>query len=138
MQIGKPGAATVGPLSFHPYPYQAGYPTKMLIHTERAQTSAIVLRGYRCADGRVLRFSYSAEPELPTPPFTQQQMEAKLGHPVAHLPPLPADNEHHGYALFSGIGEWLLILDRGSTTVGVVRIDVSQTRLFDSSTAPSK
>lgn len=137
VQIGQPGAATLGPLSFHPYPYQAGYPTKMLIHSERDQTKPLVLRGYRCTDRRTLRFSYSVDPELPTPPFTQQQMEARLGHPVANLKPLPANNEHHGYALFSSAGQWLLTLAQGSTTLGVVRIDVTQTRLFEQSTSPS-
>jgi len=29
--VGKPGAPTIGPLSFHPYPYERGFPTKMII-----------------------------------------------------------------------------------------------------------
>ncbi len=56
MAVGSRSAPTIGPLSFHPYRYAAGYPTKVILHAVRDQTQTIVLRGSRCGDGRPLRF----------------------------------------------------------------------------------
>ena len=123
-QVGEPGAPTVGPLSFHPYPYQAGYPTKMIIHVVHDVPQPVVLRGYRCTDGRVLRFNYTRDPStLPTPPYTAQQLQ-ELGDLVATLRPVPAGADTGGYALFSSAGQWLVTLARSGTIVGVLRIDV--------------
>ena len=128
-QVGKPGAPTVGPLSFHPYPYRARYPTKMIIHAVQDLTQPVVMRGFRCADARVLRFYYNRDAlYLPTPPFTEQQLQENLGDPVANLKPMPAGADDLGYALFSSDGQWLVTLAHGNAIFGVLRIDVEPAR----------
>jgi hypothetical protein len=121
--VGNPNAPTIGPLSFHPYPYWAGDPTKMIIHAERDLTRPVVLRGYRCSDQHALRFAQY--PDLPTtPPYTAQQLQT-LGSPTAYEAPMPAGGDHGGYALFSSTGQWLIIVTEGSTTLGVLRVDIA-------------
>jgi len=66
--LGKPGAPTIGPLSFHPYPYAPGFPTKMIIRAEHDLALPVVMRGYRCSDGKPLRFQFTYGGDtLPTP-----------------------------------------------------------------------
>src|SRR6266496_1908848 len=52
--VGAPDAPTVGSLTFHLYPYKAGYPTKAIIHVKRDQQQVVALHGLRCSDGRPL------------------------------------------------------------------------------------
>lgn len=126
IQVGKAGAPTIGPLSFHPYPYDAGYPTKMIIHAEVDQTQPLVLHGYRCTDGRTLRFSYDQDALPAQPPYTEHQLQT-LGDVAETLKPIRAPyGDHLGYALFSSSGQWLITVTEGSTTLGMLRVDVSK------------
>jgi len=96
----------------------------MIIHAVHDSPQPVVLRGYRCIDGRILPFNYTRDPStLPTPPYTAQQLQ-ELGDPVATLKPMPAGADALGYALFSDAGQWLVTLAQGGTIVGVLRIDV--------------
>ena len=56
--VGGPNATRVGPLTIHPYPYQPGYPVKVIIHRVATLDAPLSLRGWRCVDQRPLRFWY--------------------------------------------------------------------------------
>ncbi len=118
VQVGKPGAPTIGPLSFHPYPYAPGDPTKMIIHAEHALAQPVVMRGYRCSDGKPLRFQFTYGGDtLPTPPYSVHQMQDVFGHTDAALHPMTAGGDMGGYALFSSTGRWAITLQRGGTVL---------------------
>jgi hypothetical protein len=124
--LGKPGAPTIGPLSFHPYPYAPGFPTKMIIRAEHDLAQPVVMRGYRCSDGKPLRFQFTYGGDtLPTPPYTDHQMQQVLGHTAAALHPMTAGGDMGGYALFSSEGQWAITLERSGTVLGLVRINVT-------------
>lgn len=126
VQVGKPGAPTIGPLSFHPYPYAPGFPTKMIVYAEHDLAQPVVTRGYRCSDGKPLRFQFTYGGDtLPTPPYTDHQMQQVLGHTDAALHPMTAGGDMGGYALFSSAGQWAITLEQGKTVLGLVRIDVT-------------
>lgn len=124
VQVGDPAAPTVGPLSFHPYPYRAGYPTKMIIHTVRNLEQQVTIRGYRCADGLVLRFAYGDTTDLPTPPYTMKQLQSQLGSPLVVQDEIPAGDDHGRYSLFSSAGQWLITVTEGTKLVGDLGVDV--------------
>jgi hypothetical protein len=123
--IGSPIAPTIGPLSFHPYPYQPGFITKMLIHPVRDQPQTIVLTGQRCSDGRPLRFWYGRTYLPPPPPLSEEQLQS-LGDLAQSLPPTPANVDHGGYVLFSGPGRWEITVSQGDTNLGVLLVTVVQ------------
>lgn len=125
VQVGDPAAPTVGPLSFHPYPYQPDYPTKMIINAVRDLEQPVTIRGYRCTDGMVLRFAYGDSTTLPTAPYTTRQLQTELGSPVIEQSAITAGGDHGGYALFSSTGQWLLTVSDGPTLIGVLRVAVS-------------
>jgi hypothetical protein len=100
----------------------------MIIFAERELTELVVLRGHRCTDKTVLRFSYGDD-SLPTnPPYSTRQLQEELGDIVANQSPMPAGGAHGGYALFSSPGQWLITVTEGSTAFGVVRVDVFKAR----------
>ncbi len=124
--VGKPGTPAIGPVSFHPYPYAPGFPTKVIIRAEHDLAQPVVMRGYRCSDGKPLRFHFSYGGDtLPTPPFSDHQMQEVLGHTDAALHPMTAGADLGGYALFSSQGQWAITLERSGTVLGLVRIDVT-------------
>lgn len=123
--VGASNAPTIGPFTFHPYPYQSGYPTKMIIHAVQGQTRTIVLTGQRCSDRRPLRFWYARNQPLPDPPLTVQQLQS-LGDSAAALPPIAADTDHTGYALFTGTGRWEITVQQGGRNLGVLLVTVVQ------------
>jgi hypothetical protein len=98
----------------------------MIIYAERELSQPAVVSGYQCADQRVLRFYYThRDVELPPLPYTVEQLQDTLGDPAVNLKPMPAGSSYTGYALFSGTGQWLLIVSQGATTPGSLRIDVA-------------
>ena len=126
MAVGSRSAPTIGPLSFHPYRYAAGYPTKVILHAVRDQTQTIVLRGSRCGDGRPLRFWYDdGILPGPLPPLTEQQMQG-VGDLATSLVPTAANIDHLGYMLFSSPGRWEVTVTQNSTDLGVLLVDVAQ------------
>ncbi len=118
--IGSPSAPTIGAHSFHPYPYQPGYPTKMIVYQVTDESRSIYLRGWRCSDGRVLRLWYDeGDPQLMgTPPYSEAKL-MRLGEVAATIPP------GTGYALFSSPGVWVLAVSNRTHFLGSLRIDVS-------------
>lgn len=116
-------APTVGPYSFHPYPYAPGYPTKVLIHAFRAQRGPISLRGFRCSDGRPLRFWYERGSLPEQPPMTTQEMQS-AGDAVATLEPIPKGTDHTGYMLFSSPGEWVIRVSAEGSSLGHLVVNV--------------
>jgi len=122
VQVGKAGAPTIGPLSFHPYPYAPGFPTKMILDAEHDLAQPVEMRGYRCSDGKPLRFQFTYGGDtLPNPPYSVHQMQDAFGHTDAALHPMTAGGDMGGYALFSSAGRWAITLQRGGTTL-VVRL----------------
>ncbi|SRR6266704_3111128 len=68
VRVGSPGAPRVGPVTFHPYPYQRPLPDKVLIHRVSAfPGGSLSLTGYNCRDGRILRFWHCDIATLPGP-----------------------------------------------------------------------
>jgi len=118
--VGSPGAPTIGAHSFHPYPYQPGFPTKMIVYQVTNESRTIYLRGWRCSDGRVLRLWYDeGDPQLMgTPPYSEAKL-MRLGEVAATIPP------GTGYALFSSPGAWVLAVSDRTHLLGSLRIDVS-------------
>jgi hypothetical protein len=124
--VGQPAAPSIGPLSFHPYPYAPGTPTKMIINAEHNLVRPAVMRGFRCSDRRVLRSLFSRGADtLPNPPYSEHQMTTDLGGPLVELAAMPVGGNLGGYALFSSPGQWAIILTENETTVGLLRIDVT-------------
>lgn len=121
--VGSPDAPTVGPLSFHPYPYQPGFITKMIIRLIRDQPQTIVLTGQRCSDRRPLRFWYGRKVLPPDPPLSEEQLQS-LGDLAQDLPPATANADHGGYVLFSGPGQWEITVSQGGTNIGVLLVTV--------------
>jgi len=121
--VGSAKAPTIGQLSFHPYPYQPGFVTKMIIHAVQDQPQTVVLTGQRCSDRRPLRFWYGRNELPPDPPLTEQQLES-LGDLTQRLPPTTAGVDHTGYTLFSGTGQWEITLGLGGANVGVLLVTV--------------
>jgi hypothetical protein len=116
--VGVAGAPKVGPLTFHPYPYEAGRPTKMVIHALSDQSTSLTLRGYRC-DGRLpLRFWY--DHGLPS------SGGKLIGVQTATLMPRQAGSDHTGYVMPTSTGRWLIVVSQGQTTLGTLLLDVEQ------------
>jgi len=122
---GSPNAPTIGPLSFHPYPYRPGFVTKMIIHPVQDQPQTIVLTGQRCSDRRPLRFWYGRNELPPDPPLSEEQLQS-LGDLAQSLPPTTANADHGGYVLFSGPGQWEITVRQGGTNIGVLLVTVVQ------------
>jgi hypothetical protein len=124
-RVGSPNAPTIGELSFHPYPYQPGFVTKMIIHAVQDQPQTIVLTGQRCSDRRPLRFWYGRNELPPDPPLTGGQLQS-LGDLAQRLPPTTANTDYTGYALFSGPGQWEITVRPGGANIGVLLVTVLQ------------
>jgi hypothetical protein len=116
-------APRVGPLTFHPYPYQRGYPTKMLIHAVVRQSQPLVLRGRRCSDGLALRFRYAQGAPDQQGPFSATGLQALVVE-AQTLPPIPAGTDHTGYVLPTSAGNWLIEVTQAGATLGTLRLDV--------------
>jgi len=122
--VAAPNAPRIGPLSVHPYPYAAGYPTKVLLHPVREVDATLHLTGQSCRDERALRFIYGSV-GLPAgqPPYSEQQL-GTLGTTDAELPPQAGDSDYTGYMLFSETGPWIVVLSRAGRVVGSILINV--------------
>ncbi len=115
--VGAAGAPRVGPLTFHPYPYEAGRPTKMVVHAATDQSTSLTLQGYRCGGGPPLRFWYDRG--LPgSGQLTGVETET--------LAPLQAGGDHTGYVIPTSTGQWLIVVSQGRTTVGTLLLDVEK------------
>jgi hypothetical protein len=126
--VGAPGAPAVGPLSFHPYPYQNGYPTKMVIAAVVTQTATITLRGYRCSDARVLTFQYG-QPLTSPPPLAAPQLAA-AGVAAQALYPLAAGEGHTGYVLLTSAGRWIIEVRQGHRLYGTLLLDAVSSHAY--------
>jgi len=107
-------------------PYDAGYPTKIVLRTVRQRLARrVVLRGFRCSDRHILRFAYRDE-LLPPPPLTPAQLDS-LGTASARLDPYKYPmrkgqrTDYGGYMLFSSEGQWMItVLERGRVVGSIV------------------
>lgn len=98
----------------------------MILHADHDLAQLAVMRGYRCSDGKPLRFQFTdGDDALPTPPFSEHQMQNVLRHTDAALHPMTAGADHGGYALFSSTGRWAITLERGGTVLGLIQISVT-------------
>jgi hypothetical protein len=82
-----------------------------------------MLSGFRCGDGRSLRFWYGHQDLPPPPPLTQQQLQ-DLGDLGPTLPPASAGVDHTGYVSFSGPGQWEITLAQSGVRLGVLAVTV--------------
>lgn len=122
--VGARGAPRVGPITVHPYPYSAGYPTKVLLHPVHAVDAALRITGRSCRGQVALRFMYgSAWLAASSPPYSQQQL-ATLGTTDVQLPPQAGGKDYTGYMLFSDTGPWLVTVSTADGVLGSVLINV--------------
>jgi hypothetical protein len=117
-QVGAPGAARVGPFTFHPayFPDRPEF-TRVILHPVTATTTPLTLTGWSCDTGRPFRFwypPYGVNSELPQP-ISQAPNEGEL---TVTVPTLAAGNDFLGYMLFPKAGRWDVELWNGSALVG--------------------
>jgi hypothetical protein len=127
--VGAPDAPAVGPLSFHPYPYENGYPTKMVIEAVMNQARTITLRGYRCSDARTLTFRYGPGALVSPPPLTASRLAA-AGVPAQALYPVAAGEGHTGYVLLTSAGRWIIEVSQGHRLLGTVLLDAVSSHAY--------
>lgn len=100
-----------------------GYPTKTIILAESDLPEPVVIRGYRCSDGRALRFYYNHNADsLPSPPYNETLL-SELGDVAVTLMPMKSGAHKGGYLLFSGAGQWVIFFTDDAGVVGTLRID---------------
>jgi hypothetical protein len=115
---GKPATVILEP----DYP-TALHPTKVLIFLREPLTAPVTLRGWRCSDGKVLRFWYRDAPiPLASNPASPDEL-ATAGEAVAKLeaiePPIVSPTlGYPGYILFSAPGRWIVAVQRKGKTIG--------------------
>jgi hypothetical protein len=117
-RVGRPAAVMLEPN----YP-DALYPRKVLIFLREPLTAPVTLRGWRCSDGKPLRFWYRGGPvPLPSNPASAKNM-ATAGDLVSKLeatePPIVSPTlGYPGYILFSAPGRWIVIVEQDGEAVG--------------------
>jgi hypothetical protein len=117
-QVGAPGAARVGPFTFHPA-YFADRPefTRVILHPVTPTTTPLTLTGWSCDTGRPFRFwypPYEVNGEVPQP-VSRAPNEGEL---TVTVPALAAGDDFLGYMLFPKAGRWDVELWNGSALVG--------------------
>jgi len=116
--VGAPGAARVGPFTFHPaYFGPPGTPTRVIIHPVTDSAVALTMTGWSCTTGRPFRFWYlpiGSYGELPQP-VGRAPNEGALS---VTLPVLTAGDDYLGYMLFPGPGRWDVELSNAKALVG--------------------
>ncbi len=122
VQVGSPAAPRVGPITFHPYPYQPPDPTKVLIHRAGMFKGSLSLTGYNCRDGRVLRFWYRNIPALPVPLDRRPNEGDRVA--VLRFYPSPV-TDYTGYMLFTEAGRWNVVVSKGAALIGNIVITVA-------------
>lgn len=80
----------------------------------------IHLRGWRCGDGRRLRFWYREE-EFPSSAIGKLE---GFGDLVASFPPSRRPGERGGYFLFTSAGQWRVEVQLGDRLLGSVVLQV--------------
>lgn len=120
----------VGPLSFHPYPYSPGYPTKVLIRVIAPHSHDLVVTGERCTDGRPLRMWYDKGPLPGTVPLSEEQLQ-QTGLLSVRLRSITPGQDHTGAMLFSSTGKWAITITQDNSTLGTLLIDVTPSVVED-------
>lgn len=124
-QVTSRSAPTVGPIRFGFYPYERGYPTKVLIYAWRRQSAPIAIRGVLCTRPDMnLHFWYRAASMPPPPPYGESRMRT-IGDRLARLAPVPAGESHTGYMLFTEPGQWALTVTQADKVLGVLVVHVA-------------
>jgi hypothetical protein len=118
-QVGAPGAAKVGPLTFHPayLPDPSGPPTRVILHSVEDIAPGLTMTGWNCGTGQALRFwypPYGDDGELPKP-VSQAPAQGEL---TVTVPRLASGNDLIGYMLFPKAGRWDVEVWRGNSLVG--------------------
>ncbi len=110
--------------------YQPGYPTKTVIEpNSHGHLPQVVLRGWRCSDGRLLRFWFADAALLP---FTHEPAGsarlASTGSKRLTLGLARLRRQHFvsvGYFMFSSPGKWVVEARKGSRVLGTAVFDFS-------------
>lgn len=133
--IGQPAAystawAVAGPLRFAVYGLQGFRPgtlTKVPIVVEKPLERNVTLKGWRCSDGRPLRFWYGRS-GLPFDPVPDVRALETAGDPIATLEargPGSGINAYGGYFLFTTPGKWKVSAFLGDQLLAAVVLLVS-------------
>ncbi len=131
--IGQPAEYTSrwavgGPLRFAVYglaSFKPGSPIKVPIVVEKPLESNVTLKGWRCSDGRPLRFWYERRGAYPFPIPDVRALET-VGDPVATLEAGPGTNAYGGYFLFTSPGKWKVSAFLGDHVLASVVLVVSE------------
>lgn len=103
--------------------YIPGYPTKELLHLTEGLESPLALQGWRCSDGRPLRFWYREGLPFAEVPVSRKALET-TGDLIAPLEPHDRSIDYTGYMLFTSTGTWDVAVLSGDRVIGHVVIEV--------------
>ncbi len=99
------------------YPFQSGYPTKTIVMAQRRISQPVVLRGWYCASGSPLRFSYRGGLPFKHVPVTATELR-RTGGLSAAFGPWPARAVKGGYLMFWTTGLWKIVAYQDGRQVG--------------------
>lgn len=124
-------AARVGELLFFAFgsgpraqtAYIPGYPTKVLLHLTEGLESPLSLQGWRCPNGRPLRFWYREGLPFTDVPVSRRALET-TGDLIAPLEPYTRSVDYTGYMLFTSRGTWDVAVLSHGRAIGHVVIEV--------------
>jgi hypothetical protein len=85
--------------------------------------SSLALQGWRCPDGKPLRFWYREGLPFTEVPVSRKALET-TGDLVAPLEPHNRSIDYTGYMLFTSTGTWDVAVLSGARAIGHVVIDV--------------
>jgi hypothetical protein len=97
------------------YPYQSGYPTKVVVMAQRKIRVAVVLRGWNCATGKPLRFWYRER--NPGAPLSTDALRRR-GQLQVTFGPWEARAMRGGYFMFWRAGPWKIVAYQRGRPVG--------------------
>ena len=108
------------------YPFDPGYPTKMVVMAQARLHKPVVLRGWSCADGTPLRFWYRDGLPFAQLPVAADELR-RTGSLRARFGPWPARGMHGGYLMLWRQGRWKIEAYRDGRRVGTAIVRTSAT-----------
>ena len=113
--------------------YHEGFPEQVVLIAARPYDHLLSLSGWRCADGRPLRFSL-AYPFLPPSPPAPSSLFVLTGENSAFIRPFPTLPDagvvgpEPPWFLFDSAGRWVIELRDGEELIGRVTLEVQVAR----------
>jgi hypothetical protein len=99
------------------YPYDPGYPTKVVVMARMRLEHPIAIQGWSCATGARLRFWYRESLPFANLPVRAEELRAK-GSLRVTFGPWPRRASRGGYFMFWRAGSWKVVAYDGRRTIG--------------------